>query len=136
MSRPAVVLLELLLLAAPTRGQLRWKPEPTSLPLPRAEPALAYDGARQRTVLFGGRHDDPGLADTWEWDGTVWTRRSPVQSPPARIGAALAYDAARGRTVLFGGRSATALSDTWVPNRQLARAARKIPAYRRRCAAV
>jgi hypothetical protein len=104
----------ILLLAPAAPGQLRWKPAPTIVPLPRAEPALAYDSARQRTVLFGGLHGDPGLDDTWEWDGTVWTRRSPAQSPPARYGAALAFDSARGRAVLFGGRNATTpLADTW-----------------------
>jgi len=37
---------------------------------------LAYDAARDRVVLFGGRRGYPNgdLADTWEWEGTKWTR--------------------------------------------------------------
>jgi hypothetical protein len=36
-------------------------------------------------VLFGGlpRVGD-ALDDTWEWDGTTWTQRSPETRPPAR----------------------------------------------------
>ena len=37
--------------------------------------AMAYDSARERIVLFGGRTDRSGdLNDTWEWDGRTWTR--------------------------------------------------------------
>ena len=72
-------------------------------PLARHGHALGYDSARGRVVLFGGINDSTGyLSDTWEWDGNVWTQRTPAQSPPAR-GVALAYDSARGRIVLFGG---------------------------------
>jgi hypothetical protein len=74
--------------------------------------ALAYDSARGRVVLFGGFGPN-ALADTWEWDGAVWLRRTPANSPPARAAHALAYDSARGRVVLFGGYSPTNLSDTW-----------------------
>jgi hypothetical protein len=36
---------------------------------------LAYDKARDRVVLFGGRKGWPDdLADTWEWDGVSWRR--------------------------------------------------------------
>ncbi|MBK8232988.1 MAG: hypothetical protein IPK72_20990 [Candidatus Eisenbacteria bacterium] len=80
--------------------------------------ALAYDSARGRTVLFGGVEVSSYVSDTWEWDGSNWTRQNPAVSPPARSGHALAYDSARGRTVLFGGFYAVAgngsyLSDTW-----------------------
>ena len=41
-------------------------------PTPRRLHAMAFDSARQRTVLFGG--DVGGITnDTWEWDGGVWT---------------------------------------------------------------
>src|SRR5262245_49649443 len=45
--------------------------------------AIAYDSARDRCVLFGGK-TDTGCAvcnDTWEWDGSTWTQRSPAMSP-------------------------------------------------------
>jgi hypothetical protein len=38
---------------------------------------MAYDRARDRVVLFGGEIGAgvPDLADTWEFDGTTWTRK-------------------------------------------------------------
>src|SRR5262245_52369130 len=65
---------------------------------------MAYDSARGRTVLSGGRQaGGVSLADTWEWDGTAWIETTPASSPLAHDGNALAYDSARGRAVLFGG---------------------------------
>ncbi|HEX2069614.1 MAG TPA: Ig-like domain-containing protein [Actinomycetota bacterium] len=76
---------------------------------------MAYDSAREKTVLFSGDTDtNPPLADTWEWDGTTWTERSPATSPPARNLAAMAYDSTRGKTVLFSGNGTGGyLTDTW-----------------------
>jgi hypothetical protein len=65
---------------------------------------MAYDAARGRVVLFGGRLGETFLSDTWEWDGNDWTPRFPVASPPAREGHALVYDELRDRVVMFGGR--------------------------------
>ena len=39
---------------------------PATAPSPRYGPALAYDAARGRVVLFGGTDGNFGLADTWE----------------------------------------------------------------------
>jgi hypothetical protein len=93
------------------------KPTTTTLPLARWKHALAYDSARNRTVLIGGADaSSKPLADTWEWDGQnkIWTQIKPTTSPPARSSHALAYDSARKRTVLFGGWSgSTSLTDTW-----------------------
>lgn len=70
----------------------------------RLEAAMAFDVARQRSVLFGGFHLSVGLSDrTHEWDGNVWVEASPGTRPPARRLPAMAYDAARQRCVLFGG---------------------------------
>lgn len=43
----------------------------------RYNSALAYDRDRARVVLYGGEvgAGTPDLADTWEFDGTTWTRR-------------------------------------------------------------
>src|SRR5688500_2216562 len=77
-----------------------------SPPGARGGHAVAYDAARRRTVLFGGAGSNGiALSDTWEWDGTRWTRSFPAQSPPPRSGCAMAYDSGRGRVVLFGGRA-------------------------------
>jgi hypothetical protein len=45
---------------------------------------MAYDLGRQRVVLFGGWNGTSNVSDTWEWDGSNWTRRSPAASPSAR----------------------------------------------------
>jgi Galactose oxidase, central domain len=96
---------------------------PTSgSPPPRTGHAMAYDAARDRLVLFGGRDPDGGVdryGDTWEWDGAEWVDVTPADSPPARGAHAMAYDAERGRVLLFGGYGgfdadgAIYLSDTW-----------------------
>lgn len=93
---------------------------PSSSPNGRLAHALAFDSARGVTVLFGGSSAcDPMFGctlygDTWEWDGTSWSRRIPATSPSPRLNVALAFDSARGRTVLFGGRTSVgASSETW-----------------------
>ncbi|MBL8737234.1 MAG: hypothetical protein JNL12_12460 [Planctomycetes bacterium] len=88
-------------------------------PSARAYPAMAYDSARQRTVLFGGRSGSypmnwTDLDETWEWDGTAWAQRA-VVGPPARGDHAMAYDSVRGVVVLFGGHdwNGPVFGDTW-----------------------
>src|SRR2546426_924786 len=78
---------------------------PVSSPPPRSAHSLAYDAARGQVVLSGGSHG--GFAgttsDTWVWDGTNWTQKSPANSPgPIRLHA-MTYDTDRGQVVLFGG---------------------------------
>jgi hypothetical protein len=91
-------------------------------PSARAEACGAYDEERHRLVIFGG-YEKTGatirrLGDTWEWDGTSWSRVA-ESGPSARSGAAMAYvPARRGRTagvVLFGGSTGTPppQGDTW-----------------------
>ena len=48
----------------------------------RGHHAMAFDSARGRVVLFGG---SPRTADTWEWDGSDWTRRFPQTIPPDAV---------------------------------------------------
>ncbi len=83
-------------------------------PTARSGHALAYDNARERVVLFGGRTGNP-LGDTWEWDGTEWTQVQDV-GPSARLAHAMAFDSTASRVVLFGGAGAngTGLNDTWL----------------------
>ncbi|MBI4869212.1 MAG: hypothetical protein HY816_19910 [Candidatus Wallbacteria bacterium] len=89
---------------------------PAASPSARRFGAMATDTARSRTVLFGGREGlGPGyLDDTWEWDGTNWTARSPANSPPGRTDSVLSFDPVRSEIVLFGGSNSTGtLGDTW-----------------------
>lgn len=84
-------------------------PQPLS-PSARADHAMAYDGGRERIVLFDGN----GLADTWEFNGLNWMQQAPATSPAARGGHAMAYDSASQRVILFGGLGADGrLNDTW-----------------------
>lgn len=81
---------------------------PASGPTARYDHAMAYDAARQRSVLFGGQGGTL-RDDTWEWDGAAWLPRPTTVHPSARSGAALAFDPVRNRMVLFGGRGGTAV---------------------------
>ena len=77
-ARVATCLAAFALAPAAARSQVNWK-----LPLleRRSRHAMAYDNARQRTLLFGG-YNGSVLGDTWDWDGRVWTRQAPATSPP------------------------------------------------------
>lgn len=90
---------------------------PLTSPSARVGHKMAFDGARDVTVMFGGYYYESGqdhyLNDTWEWNGATWVQRNPATSPPARRWSAMAYDIARGVTVLFGGDNGTCNNDTW-----------------------
>lgn len=86
-------------------------------PPARTGSAMAYDAAHGQVVLFGGEDSRAGkpLNDTWVWDSSNWTQKSPVNSPAPRYGHAMAYDSTHGQIVLFGGSVPTAnANDTWV----------------------
>ncbi|MCA8949706.1 MAG: hypothetical protein KDE27_09400 [Planctomycetes bacterium] len=85
-------------------------------PSRRVDGGMAYDAARMETVLFGGYpgQQQPMLQDTWIWDGTAWTQRTPATTPRRRTNAGMAYDPLRNVTVLCGGfDNPTYLDDTW-----------------------
>ena len=96
-----------------------WERLASDGPTARHEAALAWDEGRSRAVLYGGLSgafpNETVLSDTWEWDGTTWTRKA-TTGPTQRVHQGMAYDPARGRTVLYGGFSldgATELHDVW-----------------------
>src|SRR5262245_23099562 len=69
----------------------RWNQRrPATSPVARTFHAMAYDGARQRTVLFGGTYFDSLVgdivygSDTWTWDGTNWSQIAPAVAPTGR----------------------------------------------------
>jgi len=80
--------------------------------------AMAYDAARQQTLLFGGA-DSTGLAlrDTWGWDGEFWTQLSDI-GPAARSEHGLCFDLADNVAFLFGGASGSYFGDSWQWNGQ------------------
>ncbi len=88
---------------------------PANSPGGRDGQAMAYDSARGRVVVFGGRNSMGSyLNDTWEYDGVNWTQVTPASSPANRYAHPMVYDSARGRVVMFGGWSGSSqLNDTW-----------------------
>jgi hypothetical protein len=84
-------------------------------------PSLAGDPARHQLLLFGGTPSTgvtPVPADTWTYDGSAWTKRTPAQIPAARDDARMVYDPDLHAVVLFGGQGLNAgqagpLNDTW-----------------------
>jgi hypothetical protein len=90
---------------------------PTYRPPQRANAALAYEAARGEVVLTGGDGDCPGTygacGDVWEWNGTRWRDRTPVEAPAARMYFPFAYDSVREKTVLFSGWYQNNQPDTW-----------------------
>jgi len=107
--------------AAVTRGEGTWRARALGADAPEGRdlPGAAYDLARERMVLFGGQaRSGAKVGDTWEWDGTSWSLREPLDpeedgDPAPRVRGALAYDARRERTVLFSGSGADGPDDTW-----------------------
>jgi uncharacterized protein (TIGR03437 family) len=98
-----------------------WTQEsPQTSPSVRFGHAMAYDSAQGQVVLFGGMSFLNGfsisLNDTWVWDGSNWTQKSPQTSPPVRSQHAMAYDSTHGQVVLFGGagENERPVNDTWV----------------------
>ncbi|HEX5051345.1 MAG TPA: hypothetical protein VFZ65_06205, partial [Planctomycetota bacterium] len=94
-----------------------WHRLPT--PVGTASFGLAFDGARERMVLFESNGWNP-VARTWERVGDVWSLRRTLTSPPSRSHFAIGYDPVRQRVVLFGGTQIypgsapmVALADTW-----------------------
>lgn len=82
-----------------------WTFRTDSGPSARRGHTMSYDAARGVAVLFGGslssRSGDFN-GETWEWDGTTWTRRI-TTGPSPRYLHAMAYDRARAVAVLWGG---------------------------------
>jgi hypothetical protein len=95
-----------------------WRLLNASGPAQRSSHGLAYDSRRNRVVLFGGNPHvtpPPGggfLNDTWEFDGTHWTRVAEA-GPSGRDHHAMTYDSRRGKVVVFGGWDGVFLGDTW-----------------------
>jgi hypothetical protein len=92
-----------------------------STPGPLESPAMCFDIANNRTVMFGGVNPQTGGTDTtWLFNGTSWTAASVTGArPAARSGAKMVYDAVHGVCVLVGGMNPTtgvALTDTWAWN--------------------
>jgi hypothetical protein len=95
-------------------GSTWQNPIPATSPAGRGGPAMAYDSALQRVVMFGGIVHGALTNETWEWDGATWRQLSLTTVPPDREVAGMVYDSARNVMVLFGGEGGNGpLNDTW-----------------------
>jgi hypothetical protein len=90
----------------------------------RSSHAMAGDLSRSMVVMFGGwlnvdlSSGDPVPIlsnETFEWDGTQWSMKTPVESPPARMKHMMVYDEVAQTVLIFGGVDAAGdiLNDTW-----------------------
>lgn len=63
----------------------------------RFDHMMAYDEARQRVVVFGGRDSwaTDYSSETWEWDGTTWLLRIAASAVEPRGAGAAAYESYR-----------------------------------------
>jgi hypothetical protein len=90
---------------------------PPTNPGPVFAHGMAYDAQRQVVVLYGGRRAG-FLAysdETWEYDGTDWTRIVTTNSPEGREGCAMCFDPTSGRVLMFGGRTVSNLLGSTTP---------------------
>ena len=94
----------------PTTGepaeQCGWEPRvPEEAPRARIDATLTLNEEGGRLLLYGGRAGLLGddLGDTWEFDGSKWTRILDDGAPGTRRGHAAAWDSEHKRVVLFGG---------------------------------
>lgn len=80
---------------------------PAHHPAGRSSPAMVYDSARSRAVLFGGRAQTTDLNDTWVYANNDWSQITTSDAPSPRSLPGAAYDRVRDRVVLFGGALTT-----------------------------
>jgi N-acetylneuraminic acid mutarotase len=95
--------------------------KPAATPGTRYGAQVGVDPVTKKTVLFGGlRVEVNGTLqtqvyadDTWEWDGTNWSKITTTTTPPARENGFLDWDPSRNALTLFGGYSGFYHSDVW-----------------------
>jgi hypothetical protein len=80
-------------------------------PPPRANSQLVYDPVAKKVILFGGDQLDQTIADTWAFDGTEWTQKSPKLSPSPRVGHALLWLPKAKKLLLLGGYTVNSTTD-------------------------
>ena len=89
---------------------------PATRPDAREGAAMEFDSATNQLVLFGGQGFDPlcggcGIVkdfnETWNYDGTTWTRLTPSISPPTSLYRSMVYNPPAQQIILFGGQ------DSW-----------------------
>ena len=96
---------------------------PGGAPPARGHSALAYDPSTKQVVMFGGSvapcsaspagtgpptSAPAAFADTWTWNGSIWSQQHPATSPPAAGGGCAAYDTNTHQLIMYGGEMPSA----------------------------
>ena len=99
-------------------GSVWAQASPVHTPMARWGASLAYDGANNNSVLFGGNSGAGFINDTWTYNGSDWVQSFPTHSPSIRNAAAMTYDVGSGNVVLVGGTDSvpTYFNDQWTFN--------------------
>lgn len=75
---------------------------PSSAPAGRANPAMVWDAANSRHLLFGGSYGiGPYFEDTWTFAGGQWTQLATQRSPSPRGSGGAAWFAPQNRFVVY-----------------------------------
>ena len=91
----------------------KWKRFEVAGPSARAWHAMAYDGQRNKIVLFGGAtgFGKTAFSETWEWDGQQWEKINATNGPGSLCDLAMVYDDRIKKIILFGGQPVKADED-------------------------
>jgi len=85
-----------------------WKQlTPTVLPTCANEGAMTWQRSNNTILYTGGICAATTTEETYEWDGTNWTKIDLTSSTDAHVGSALTFDPDRQNAVLFGGAPVT-----------------------------
>ncbi len=89
---------------------------PVNSPSPRYGHSMAYDSAKDRTVLYGGHYGNR-LGDTWTYNisSNDWFLRTSATNPPPLYHHTMVYDSNTDKFVMFGGIDDGGIyrNDTW-----------------------
>lgn len=93
---------------------------PSTTPSATRVPAMTYDSANKKVVLFGGLDsDDKYMDETWIYDvgEDKWTQKFPSNKPSARAMTTMVYDSFNNKIILFAGWDGSKyLDDMWFYN--------------------
>nr|HQH72505.1 M56 family metallopeptidase [bacterium] len=90
----------------------QWRPVTVQeMPAPRSLMSVAYDSRRKKMVMFGGTDGTILFGDTWEWDGTIFSKAADT-GPEPRMWGSMTYDTRRSSVILYGGGADLVNSDT------------------------
>ena len=97
-------------------------PEGDGSPSTRYSHGMAYDTAREETIIFGGQTTD-WVKETWAWNGASWVKRGPINPtgydlPGVKMQTAATFMQDTNETVILGGGAVenSASDETWIFN--------------------